>query len=1398
MNSRWQASKIGLVNFWYYDEQEFPFVKGRMLLRGSNGSGKSVTMQSVVPLLLDGNMSPERLDPFGSRDRKMSSYLLEEDDEREERTGYLYLEFKRQDSETYLTIGMGIRARKGKPLDKWYFSLSDGRRIGKDFFLYRETNEKVPLTKRELTNRLANGGVVFDRQMDYMEYVNKQIFGFDTVDEYREMIDLLIQLRTPKLSKDFKPSIINEILSNSLQPLSDDDLRPMSEAIENIDSMSMNLKSKQEAKQAADKIAQSLDRYNRCILFEKAQNLEIQKSQLFQTEVQMKQHMHEKEASEKEAARLEEELVQMDAMQASMEKEKETLSKSDAVALKDRELALSKELVEHQGIFKRKKSNLTAKEDQYLDLQKRKKLEEDTSYEKEKQLKDLLEEMASQAEDMAFEEHTFMQDELLSNLDAEYSFSLHRQQFETTKTKIRQGTQMLRNMQGLEREKDTLLQKREKNEREMDGAQRKQNELEAMLVQLQNEWKEALYNWNGKNKELVLDSELLHEFCAFADDYQEEPDFTIVQQKVGDAWILAKDELKSEASAVEREEKETDEQYRAVKTELSQWENQREPQPERTEAVIENRKRLSEKQIPYCELYKLIEFDKTLDEATCNRLEESLLLMGILDALVIDEQYKDEVLAINEDNNSCYDRYLFVTKKRAVHSLLDALELGASADDIFMNQRLTSILGQIAWVDSSTNGAAKTAIASSSNRAMDGFANTLTDASAAIYPNGIYQIGPVTGTITGTYTAKFIGAQARERNRQQKIEECKALLSNLEAEKALLWQKKQILAQRQQTLLQEYQAFPKDKDLREALKMLEVAARECDRLQAEALHIEEERKKLAEQLNEKKKEVLTLAQELYLECSLSVFERAEEAAFSYTAGLQHIESLHELYRNSQNNICLLEEDLEQKEADLDEIRYDVNRENKNLTEISQELSSVQKQLELTDYEQIKERLDQCLTWLREYPEKMRRCVQEKTQKQDAAKDLEGKIKEDQIQAMHLQQIVSWLKTIFEAERDLGYVSFSQQSEPKTLTSVQIVSLLSGAGRQNRETLVKNLNQVFFENKAYLTEYDVAQTNLFEELDVDAPQLPIHAGRADFAAKFKGTQIPFMKLPQYLAEEIEEESGLIRNEDRTLFEDILANTMGRKIRAKINSSNAWVEKMNSLMNAMNTSSGLKLSLRWRSKTAEKEDQLDTKELVELLKRDSHLLNERDFEKLSKHFRSKVEQARRSARDSAGMVSFYQVMKDTLDYRKWFEFQLFSQKNNERRKELTNSVFGTFSGGEKAMSMYVPLFSAVVAKYQGGRADAPRLISLDEAFAGVDSRNIRDMFRLMSEFEFDFIINSQVLWGDSDTLDALAIYQLVRPENAKFVSVMSYLWNGHSKKLLENEEEVALEGAALEQQ
>ena len=593
MNSRWQANKIGLINFWYYDEQEFPFVKGRILLRGSNGSGKSVTMQSVVPLLLDGNMSPERLDPFGSRDRKMSSYLLEENDGREERTGYLYLEFKRKDSETYLTIGMGIRARRGKPLDKWYFSLTDGRRIGKDFFLYKDIGEKVTLSKKELENRVADGGRVFERQVEYMEYVNRQIFGFETADEYKEMVDLLIQLRTPKLSKDFKPSVINDILSDSLQPLSDEDLRPMSEAIENMDTMNMNLKGRREAKQAAEKIYTVFNKYNKILLYDKADRY-VQAQQKLQEALKEQKEYQDKYADCTEKIRqLELRIQDLNGKRETFEKEKESLSKSDAVALKTREVQLVEEIAQHSKILAEKNKFLASKEEQYRDVKKQVKEEEDRKYEKEKEIDALLEEMQDEAEQMAFQEFVFMKDELCEKLDEPYKFDLHRQQFDGVRKNIQSGFQILEELKILEKQKDEMLQAREKQIRELDQVQRKIAELEDLLIQVENEWKEAFYKWNEDNTELKLDRDLLGRLSTFADHYDKTSDFVTVRQKVGDKWAEKNAGIVTDIGAKKHEWNLEKEELSRVKIELAEWEDQKEPQPERPDTVVRNRERLN-------------------------------------------------------------------------------------------------------------------------------------------------------------------------------------------------------------------------------------------------------------------------------------------------------------------------------------------------------------------------------------------------------------------------------------------------------------------------------------------------------------------------------------------------------------------------------------------------------------------------------------------------------------------------------------------------------------------------------------------------------------------------------------------------------------------------------------
>ncbi len=49
MNDRWKMNRIGFINFWLYDEEIFSFADGKLLLRGQNGSGKSITTQSFIP-----------------------------------------------------------------------------------------------------------------------------------------------------------------------------------------------------------------------------------------------------------------------------------------------------------------------------------------------------------------------------------------------------------------------------------------------------------------------------------------------------------------------------------------------------------------------------------------------------------------------------------------------------------------------------------------------------------------------------------------------------------------------------------------------------------------------------------------------------------------------------------------------------------------------------------------------------------------------------------------------------------------------------------------------------------------------------------------------------------------------------------------------------------------------------------------------------------------------------------------------------------------------------------------------------------------------------------------------------------------------------------------------------
>ena len=58
---RWKPLRSGLLSLYRYENEEFWFEQGRLLLRGNNGTGKSRVLALQLPFLLDGETAPQHL-----------------------------------------------------------------------------------------------------------------------------------------------------------------------------------------------------------------------------------------------------------------------------------------------------------------------------------------------------------------------------------------------------------------------------------------------------------------------------------------------------------------------------------------------------------------------------------------------------------------------------------------------------------------------------------------------------------------------------------------------------------------------------------------------------------------------------------------------------------------------------------------------------------------------------------------------------------------------------------------------------------------------------------------------------------------------------------------------------------------------------------------------------------------------------------------------------------------------------------------------------------------------------------------------------------------------------------------------------------------------------------------
>src|SRR3954468_4478249 len=215
---RWQPLRLGVVDMFYYDDEQFWFHDGRLLLRGNNGTGKSKVLALTLPFLLDGSIAPRRVEPDADAKKRMEwNLLLGGAHTSTERTGYSWIEFGRVDAdgtEHFTTLGIGLKAAAGRGIVKtWYFTTS--LRIG-ELRLIDET--RTVLTDARLRDAIGARGQVHTTQEAYRRAIDEALFRLGE-ERYAALVDLLIQLRQPQLSKRPDEKALSAALTEALAPL---------------------------------------------------------------------------------------------------------------------------------------------------------------------------------------------------------------------------------------------------------------------------------------------------------------------------------------------------------------------------------------------------------------------------------------------------------------------------------------------------------------------------------------------------------------------------------------------------------------------------------------------------------------------------------------------------------------------------------------------------------------------------------------------------------------------------------------------------------------------------------------------------------------------------------------------------------------------------------------------------------------------------------------------------------------------------------------------------------------------------------------------------------------------------------------------------------------------------
>jgi len=1333
--ARWQPLRAGLVDIFYYDDEEFRFHDGRLLLRGNNGTGKSKVLALTLPFLLDGELAPSRVEPDGDRAKRMEwNLLLGGKHPHDERTGYTWLEFGRLDEdgrERYCTVGCGLKAVKGKGIARHWFFVSD-RRVGPELALMSAT--RIPVTRERLKDALADRGLVYDTATEYRRAVDEALFGLGR-ERYESLVGLLIQLRQPQLSKRPDEKLLSKALTDALPPLDPALITEVAEAFRGLDEEREALAALQETARAADLFLGHYRRYARTAAKRQAAVLRLSHSKY----EHLGRDLGEEEAAFEAAT---ERLADAKARLGELDSERERLSAAHDALNRSPEMDAARGL-EEAGSTARTLAVVAV--DRAAARERARAQAENwnrrvaTALTRADRDAAALDDAGTRADEAAARsgiDHTAVRAE------ADREAAPYPQAQRAGERAVERRSQAIAGLEalfiGMDRaqerakaaraEASRAAEDRTAGQERVAAAQARITEVGAGLVEDYRAWFEAHPATRPAEPEVLLAQlELWTETLDGPDP---------AADAARSSHQRASSDLTRRESALETQRSAAQEQLAGIAAEIERLESGGHQGP----APAHTRDTQAREGRPGAAFWRAVDFADHVSAADRAGLEAALEAAGILDAWLS----PDGTLHTTGSGDTLVSPTTGVAPNGGLTGLLrPAVDRDDPLAAALTDRTVTSVLACIGAGES--------------------------DHPAWVGTDGDYRLGVLRGRWRKE-SASYIGEGAREAARRTRLAELGARRIEIQAEFDDLARRIEEVHALTDTLARHMQAQPSDAPLRDAHSRLSA---QNDQLRAlidraeDAQRTALERQQTAESAES---EVEHFAQDTGLPAGRDDLARVREAVHDYRIALAALWPVASAAAEAA-------EALRDARAEAEAAAEVLVAAEDQAERAAREAAGAEERRRVLQ-ETIGASVEELFRRLHEVGV----AQQERDRSESVTRDQHDRAMRDRERADGRRELLQAQIEAAAGERDTAVHALRDFTRTGLLTAALPGLDHPAADAEWLPTpavaLARSINQELDEVDEAERAWELIQQRVAHEIKALTDALgrhghtvgmTPHAGLMLVDVTYQGRSQDVPVLAAALAQDVEQRGRLLSAKERELLENHLVGEVAGALQELIAAAEEQVLEMNKDLEQRPTSTGMLLRFQWNpARTAP-----EGLEAVRgrLLRKSADVWSPADRALVGQFLQTRIA----ADREEHPGDSWADQLARALDYRAWHEFAIQRRQDGQWRPAT-----GPASGGERVLAASVPLFAAASSHYSSGRVSAPRLIALDEAFAGVDDDSRAKCLGLLASFDLDVVMTSEREWACYPTVPGVAIAQLSRREGVDAVLVTPWVWDGRERR------------------